>query len=69
MTAFADTYALIAWLSRRDHAHERVVAYLDGFMGRLLTTEWVLMEVADASRAVGVVALIGAVGYRLNDEA
>jgi len=28
-----------------------VSAYLDGFSGRLVTTEWVLMEVADALSA------------------
>jgi predicted nucleic acid-binding protein len=28
-----------------------VAAYLDGFTGRLVTTEWVLMEVADALSA------------------
>jgi predicted nucleic acid-binding protein len=48
MTAFADTFALIAWLNPRDDAHARVTAYLDGFTGRLVTTEWVLMELADA---------------------
>ena len=48
MTAFADTFALIAWLNPRDSAHERVTAYLGMFTGRLLTTEWVLMEFADA---------------------
>jgi predicted nucleic acid-binding protein len=48
MTVFADTFALIAWLNPRDDAHAVVAAYLDGFTGRLLTTEWVLMELADA---------------------
>lgn len=48
MTVFADTFALIAWLNPRDNAHELVAAYLDGFTGRLVTTEWVLMELADA---------------------
>lgn len=51
MTVFADTFALIAWLNPRDNAHERVAAYLDGFTGQLVTTEWVLMEVADALSA------------------
>ena len=51
MTVFADTFALIAWLSLGDDAHARVTAYLDGFTGRLVTTEWVLMEVADALSA------------------
>ena len=51
MTVFADTFALIAWLNPRDDAHAVVAAYLDGFTGRLLTTEWVLMELADALSA------------------
>ncbi len=48
MTVFADTFALIAWLNPRDNAHALVTAYLDRFTGRLVTTEWVLMELADA---------------------
>ncbi len=48
MTVFADAFALIAWLNPRDNAHALAAAYLDGFTGRLVTTEWVLMEVADA---------------------
>jgi predicted nucleic acid-binding protein len=51
MTAFADTFALIAWLNPRDNAHAVVTAYLDGFTGRLVTTEWVLVELADALSA------------------
>lgn len=51
MTVFADTYALIAWLNPRDSAHASVTAYLDGFTGRLVTTEWVLLELADALSA------------------
>jgi predicted nucleic acid-binding protein len=51
MTAFVDTFALIAWLNPRDNAHARVTAYLDAFAGRLVTTEWVLVELADALSA------------------
>jgi predicted nucleic acid-binding protein len=51
MTVFADTFALIAWLNPRDEAHAKVAAYLDGFNGQLVTTEWVLMELADALSA------------------
>ena len=51
MTVFADTFALIAWLNPRDDAHAVVTAYLDGFTGRLVTTEWVLVELADALSA------------------
>jgi hypothetical protein len=48
MTVFADTFALIAWLNPRDNAHAVVTAYLNGFTGQLVTTEWVLIELADA---------------------
>ena len=54
MTVFADTYALIAWLNRDDPDHERVEAYLAAFRGRLVTTEWVLVELADALCAPAV---------------
>jgi uncharacterized protein len=48
MTVFVDSFALIAWLNPCDNAHPVVSAYLDGYRGQLLTTEWVLMELADA---------------------
>jgi len=48
MTVFADTFALIAWLNPRDHAHAVVTEYLESYSGRLVTTEWVFMELADA---------------------
>ena len=51
MTAFADTFALIAWLNPRDSRHALVSTYLAGFTGRLVTTEWVLMDLADALSA------------------
>jgi uncharacterized protein len=76
MIVFADTFALIAWLSPRDTAHQLVTAYLDAFTGRLVTTEWVLIEFADALsapevrgtavaflRAVRADALFDVVGY------
>ena len=76
MTVFADTFTLIAWLNPRDNAHAVVAAYLDGFTGRLVTTEWVLMELADALsaptarstavaflRAVRADALFEVIGY------
>lgn len=65
MTVFADTFALIAWLNPQDDSHAAVAAYLDGFTGRIVTTEWVLMELADAlSRPTArstVVAFLGCV--------
>jgi predicted nucleic acid-binding protein len=51
MTVFADTFALLAWLNPRDAAHTRVTAYLDDFTEQLVTTDWVLMELADALAA------------------
>src|SRR5437667_7465689 len=60
MTVFADTFGLIAWLNPRDNAHAVVAAYLDGFTGRLVTTEWVLMELADALSAPEARATVGA---------
>jgi len=48
MTPFADTFAFIAWLNSRDPDHLRVKAYFDAFIGTLITTEWILVELADA---------------------
>lgn len=51
MTVFVDTFALLAWLNPRDAAHTVVSAYLESFTGQLVTTEWVLIELADALSA------------------
>src|SRR4051812_41799899 len=51
MIVFADTFAFIAWLNPRDASHAAVTSYLQEFSGRMLTTEWVLMELADALSA------------------
>ena len=51
MIVFADTFAFLAWLNPRDQFHERVTRYLNRFTGRIVTTEWVLIEVADALSA------------------
>jgi len=48
MMEFVDTYALIAWVLTKDADHHRVVTYLNSYSGKLLTTEWVLVELADA---------------------
>ena len=39
MTVFMDTW---------DAAHQRVKSYLDSYSGSIVTTEWVLLEFADA---------------------
>lgn len=43
-TWLADTGPLVAYLDRRDPAHEAVVRVLDGFRGRLATTAAVITE-------------------------
>ncbi len=45
---FADTFYLLALLNPTDQAHARAVAFTSGYQGRLVTTEWVLTELADA---------------------
>jgi predicted nucleic acid-binding protein len=47
-TVFADAFYFVARLNRRDQRHERVIAFSRNFRARLVTTDWVLMEVADA---------------------
>jgi predicted nucleic acid-binding protein len=51
-TVFADAFYFIARLNRRDQHHERVVAFARDCHARLVTTDWVLVEVADALAAV-----------------
>lgn len=48
MMVFMDTYGLIAWINARDAAHQPVTSYLDAYSGSIVTTEWVLLEFADA---------------------
>ncbi len=48
MTVFMDTFGLIAWINTRDAAHQQVKSYLDSYSGSIVTTEWVLLEFADA---------------------
>ena len=45
---FADAFYFVARLNRHDQHHERVLAFSQDFRARLLTTDLVLMEVADA---------------------
>jgi predicted nucleic acid-binding protein len=44
---FADAFFFFAWWNRRDRAHPRVQRFVANFVGHLVTTRWVLMEVAD----------------------
>jgi predicted nucleic acid-binding protein len=45
--AFADTFYFLALISPEDEHHERVKAYAGTFRGAIVTTEWVLTEVAN----------------------
>lgn len=45
---FADTFYFLALLNPRDAAHVRATAYTLGFQGEMVTTAWVLTELADA---------------------
>ena len=43
-TFFADAYYLVARINR----HEQVIEFSKTFRGNIVTTDWILMEVADA---------------------
>lgn len=45
---FADTFYFLALLNPDDQHHRRVTAFSRSFEGRVVTTEWVFLEVADA---------------------
>jgi uncharacterized protein len=45
---FADAFYFVARLNRRDQYHQQVLKFSRDFRARLLTSDWVLMEVADA---------------------
>ena len=45
---FADAFYFVARLNRRDQHHQRALQLSRDFRARLLTSDWVLMEVADA---------------------
>lgn len=46
-TVFADSFYFFALLNDRDPAHQRALAFLQTYRGRLLTTAWVLVELGD----------------------
>jgi hypothetical protein len=50
-TVFADSYYFLALLNEQDVAHERAVALSETNDWPLLTTAWVITEVADALAA------------------
>jgi predicted nucleic acid-binding protein len=50
---FADTFFFLALENPRDEAHQTALSASGQRAGRLVTTQWVLMEVADAFAAPG----------------
>ena len=44
---FADSFYFIALVNPRDAAHRKAVEFSDGYDGPLVTTAWVLTELAD----------------------
>jgi uncharacterized protein len=51
MTVFADAFFYVALINRHDSYHLRAATYAHAYRGAVLTTEWVLAEVADALAA------------------
>lgn len=47
-TVFADAFYFVALLNRRDQHHAKVIAAARQVRENLVTTEWMLMELADA---------------------
>lgn len=45
---FADTFFFLALVSRHDEAHEKAVAIAGDLKNPIVTTAWILTEVADA---------------------
>ncbi len=47
ISVFADTFYFLALLNPSDEAHGKAVAFTSGNTVRIVTTEWVLTELAD----------------------
>ena len=45
---FADTFYYLALINPRDLAHKRATSFTSTFDGKLITTAWVITELADA---------------------
>ena len=64
-TAYADSYYFLALLSRQDAGHLAAAEFHRTFQGLIVTSDWILLEVADAlasrSKRDSVVRLISAI--------
>jgi uncharacterized protein len=45
---FADSYFFMSLMNKGDAGHQMAVVIVDAVMGPIVTTQWVLVEVADA---------------------
>lgn len=50
---FADTFFFFAYLNPDDAAHSAAERYFDGFDGQIVTTGWILTEIADGMAGIG----------------
>ena len=48
MKVFADAFFYVALINRHDQQHAMAMDWARGFDGEIVTTQWVLTEVADA---------------------
>jgi hypothetical protein len=46
-TVFADSFYFFALVNDRDPAHDKAVAFLQSYRGRMLTTDWIITELGD----------------------
>ena|SRR2546423_121325 len=51
---FADTFLYVALLNRHDMCHTKAAVFVGSLQSEIVTTEWVLAEVADAFAASAV---------------
>jgi predicted nucleic acid-binding protein len=47
-TVFADTFYFLALWNPRDKAHAKAIAFTQGYRETILTTDWIVTELADA---------------------
>lgn len=47
-TVFADTFYFLAQLNPNDEAHPKATDFTAAYAGRFVTTDWILVELADA---------------------
>lgn len=66
---FADAFFYVACLNRADQHHEKVMAFARRPLGRIVTTRWVLMELADALAASASRSRVAAFVRRLELDA